>query len=267
MDLKLNFMGIVAADWPKTYEFYHDTLGLQTLLNPQFYDYWAVLGGNGEMNRTGTKVELFDLGKRPERDQAWGKGQGVRPSIQVDNLEAAIEMLQARGIAFNGAIEETPWGERIEFSAAEQFRWSLSHIPGKPFTSDMRKPFIGHFELKVHDFEGQKAFYGDLLQMRLGAEGENYAILGQGEGEPWIALEPGGEAQAIHPNWANNPIRSQPLFMSFMTSDVESAAQHLRAVGVSILNEVTSYPDWGGTELVAADADGNVLQIVQYGHF
>jgi hypothetical protein len=39
------------------------------------------------------------------------------------------------------------------------FRWSLSHVPGKPFTTDVHKPFVGHFEIKAHDFEGQKAFY------------------------------------------------------------------------------------------------------------
>src|SRR5262245_1157015 len=144
MDFKLNFMGIIAADWPLVFRFYKETLSWQTHLEPHYGD-WAALGGDWAMYKAGIPsvvVELFDLGRPPSAERAWGKEQNIRPSIQVADLEATVQGWQAQGVHFSGAIETAPWGERIEFTAPEGFRWSLAHVPGKAVTEDLGKPFI-----------------------------------------------------------------------------------------------------------------------------
>jgi predicted enzyme related to lactoylglutathione lyase len=50
-----------------------------------------------------------------------------------------------------------------------------------------------------------------------------------------------------------------------MTPDIEAAAAHMQQNNVTVLREVRSHDDWGGTDLHIADPDGNALQIVQYG--
>ena len=49
-----------------------------------------------------------------------------------------------------GDIERTTWGEHIEFTAPEGFRWTLAHAPAYPFGSSMRKPHLGWVQVKAH---------------------------------------------------------------------------------------------------------------------
>jgi len=50
-----------------------------------------------------------------------------------------------------------------------------------------------------------------------------------------------------------------------MTSDIQDVASLLREANVTMLKGIEHHADWGGTDLIIADVDGNVLQIVQYG--
>jgi predicted enzyme related to lactoylglutathione lyase len=268
MDLELNFMGVAVADWQTSSLFYTDMLGLGGPLEPKCIN-WAAMSGWWDKYHAGAKnlvFELVDVGRPVLRDRAWGKGQGVRPSIQVENLEKTIDKRRSRGVLFTSEIETVAWGRRIEFVAPEGVRWSLSQAPGRPFITDLASPLIGHFEIKAYHLERQKTFYGNLLGMTVESADPNHIIFSQGSGQPWIVLEAGGQRPAHDPAWAHKPTRGQPVFMSFTTSNIELLAKQLRSVGVTVLKELEYYPDCDGAKLLVADADGNVVQIVQHNH-
>lgn len=111
----------------------------------------------------------------------------------------------------------------------------------------------------------QMVFYRDVMGMRLESENQAQVILGQGAGTPWLALEPGGEKQINDPSWASDPALAHPVFISFMTFDIQDVAARLREANVTILKGIERHVDWGGTDLIIADMDENALQIVQYG--
>ena len=67
---------------------------------------------------------------------------------------------------------------------------TLAHVPGRPSHPDLFKPYIGHIEIKAHDLVGQKAFYHNVMGMRLESETQARVIFGQGAGKPWLILEP-----------------------------------------------------------------------------
>lgn len=266
MDVELNFMGVCVADWHTSYRFYTEILGMHAELDPDLGT-WASLGGGWDAYRAGSKsmiVELFDGGRPAGGGRAWGHKQGIRPGIQVDDLEAVVVAARARGVPFTGQVEETDWGQRIEFTAPEGIRWILSQVPGRPSSPDLFKPHIGHVEIKAHDLAGQEAFYRNVIGMHLESENQTQVILGQGTGKPWLTLESGGEKQINDPAWASDPARGHPIFISFMTSDIEDVAALLREANVTVLKGIERHADWGGTDLIIADVDGNSLQIGNY---
>jgi len=267
MDIELNFMGVCVVDWHTSYRFYTEILGMHAELDPDL-GIWASLGGGWDAYRAGSKsmiVELFDGGRPAGDGRAWGHKQGIRPGIQVDDLEAVVVEARACGVPFTGEVEETDWGQRIEFTAPEGIRWTLSHVPGRPSSSDLFKPHIGHVEIKAHDLAEQEAFYRDVMGMHLESENQTQVILGQGAGKPWLTLESGSEKQINDPARASDPACGHPIFISFMTSDIQDVAALLREANVTMLKGIEHHADWGGTDLIIADVDGNVLQIVQYG--
>ncbi|HET7271905.1 MAG TPA: VOC family protein [Rubrobacter sp.] len=267
MDIELNFMGVCVEDWRTSYRFYTEILGMHAELDPDLGT-WASLGGGWDAYRAGSRsmiVELFDGGRSSAGGgRAWGHKQGIRPGIQVDDLEAVVVAARARGVPFTGEIEETDWGRRIEFTAPEGIRWTLSHVPERPSGPDLFKPHIGHVEIKARDLEEQMAFYRDVMGMHLESENQTQVILGQGANKPWLTLESGGEKQINDPAWASDPALGHPIFISFMTSDIRDVAARLREANVTMLKDIEPHADWGGTDLIIADVDGNALQIVQY---
>lgn len=267
MEIEFNFMGVCIEDWHTSYRFYTEILGMYAELDPDLGN-WASLGGGWDAYRAGSRsmiVELFDGGRLACGGRSWGHEQGIRPGIQVDDLEAVVVAARARGVPFTGEIEETDWGRRIEFAAPEGIRWTLSEAPDQPSSTDLFKPHFGHVEIKAHDLTGQVVFYRDVMGMHLESENQAQVILGQGAGKPWLALEPGGEKQINDPSWASDPALAHPVFISFMTFDIQEVAARLREANVTILKGIERHVDWGGTDLIIADMDGNALQIVQYG--
>jgi len=65
--------------------------------------------------------------------------------------------------------------------------------------------------------------------------------------------------------WEDNAVRAFPVFPSLMTTDIQSVYAYLKSKGVTILRDIISNQDWGGTDLHIADSDGNGIQVVQYG--
>ena len=77
---------------------------------------------------------------------------------------------------------------------------------------------------------------------------------------PELVLLPGGRRHALEARWMEQPALGQKAFLGFMTEDIHRAASRLKSAGVRILHDV-EHQDWGGTDLIVADADGNAVQV------
>lgn len=262
-DLNLNFLGVSVVDWQAAYHFYTQIIGIQTArLNPDFGD-WALLGGGWDAYYAGNKsmiFELFDGAKPPQGDMPV---QGFRPAIHVDDLDATVAMLRDSGVHFTTPIETRPYGQRITFMATEGVLWSLAHIPNTP-SGTIEIPFIGHILLKAQDVASQRAFYRDVLGLCVVDEGADYVLLQRTSGEPLLIIEAGGQRTIPDPNWSD-PVRAQPVFISFMTADIDAAHARFTDSNCNILRPVTRHDDWGGTDMLITDVDGHAIQVVQYG--
>ena len=266
-DLTFNFIGVTVVDWLHAFAFFTQTLGLHAELNPQHGD-WANLGGGWDGYYTGNRSAVFELfdGGRAVENRHWGHHQGIRPGFQVANLAQMVGMLTKRGVA----VEETvshPWGQSAEFTTAEGIRFALAHIPGRPTSDDLARPFIGHVALKCADLPAMKRFYRQALGFHQSAEGADYAIFSQADDHPQIILTTGGAPDRFEPSqskWADDPVRAYPVFLSMMTPDVQAVSEHLAKHNVHILRGIVSHDDWGGTDMHIADPDGNPIQIVHY---
>ncbi len=255
MNLRLNWLGINVVDFDASLRFYTEVLGMTAKdVKPD----WAFF------ETTGMTLELFSGGMPPAPDRAWGRGQAIRPSIHVANLQATINDLQRKGVVFTSDIESSPFGEQIEFMAPERIRWTLAHAPAYPFGSTLQKPHVGWIEMKVYHLKEQRAFYHDVMGLQLEDRTTGHVIFRQGRDEPRLLLEPGGE-EAPPLQISQAIVRPAPPHMiSFETNSIEQAAAHLKAQGVPLLIDVTQR-EWGGTDLLITDVDGNLIQVVQYG--
>jgi len=249
MDFKLNFLGVTAADFEAAFHFYTNVLGIES---KHFRPDWAYL------ETTGMTCELFLGEVLPDLERSWGRGQAIRPSFQVIDLHRMVSSLRQQGVIFTGNVEKTLWGERIEFAAPGGIRWTLAHAPGYPSSQNLQNPHLGWVEMKVHDLPAQKGFYTDVLGLHSEKGKNSRVIFRQEEDEPLLFLEPGGQ-----PPPAIQTPHQVPFFVSFETDHIQKAAAWVKSCEVTILQDVT-LQDWGGTDLILTDADGNPIQVVQY---
>jgi predicted enzyme related to lactoylglutathione lyase len=276
MDFVLNFVGVVVADFARSFRFYTEVLGVEA---QDAKEAWAF------METTGLVWELFGEGVPPPPDRAWGRGQANRPAIHVADLPRAIAELRARDVAFAGELERRRWGDRIELVAPEGIRWTLvqardlpaaasryarwprtvSALAASLSASELRTPHLGWVELKACDVAGQRAFYHDVMGLRPDDAGDGRVVCRQRPGEPLLFLEAGGQAAPTGRGelGEGDPVVRSPVWLSFETADIERADAQLRARGVRVLVDVTER-NWGGIDTIIADADGNPIQVVQY---
>jgi catechol 2,3-dioxygenase-like lactoylglutathione lyase family enzyme len=254
MDLRLNWLGLSVADFDASLRFYTEVLGMSA---KDATSDWAFL------ETTGMTLELSSGGMPPAPERAWGRGQAIRPSIHVADLQATIEGLRRKGVAFSSDIERSPWGEQIEFMAPERIRWTLAHAPAYPFGSTLEKPHVGWVAMKVHRLVEQRAFYRDVMGLQAEDRTDGRVIFLQGRDEPRLLLEQGGE-EAPPLQVSQGVLRPAPPHMlSFETDNIQQAAVYLKAQGVRFVLDVTRR-EWGGTDLLITDVDGNPIQVVQY---
>lgn len=158
MDIKLNWLGIHVVDFDVSLRFYTETLGINATDTKPNWAYFET---------TGMTFELFSGGMPSASDGSlWGKGQAIRPSIQVADLRAAIAEMRQRGVLFSGEIKRTAFSEWIEFIAPENMRWTFAQAPAYPFSSSLHRPHIGWVELKVDRIAEQRAFYTEVLGLQ-----------------------------------------------------------------------------------------------------
>ena len=255
MFLKLNWIGIHVADFETSLRFYTEVLGIPA---SETKSDWAY------METTGMVFELFGNHEQPASDRfSWGHGQPVRPSIQVPHLHEMVATLRQRGVQFTTDIEQTSFGETIEFAAPENRRWTLVHAPNYPASANLNKPRIGWLELKVDNLAEQQWFYSKVLGLQPENGNAGHVLLNQGSGKPILFLEPGGQRAAPF-QIAQNALQPPPShLMSVETDNVEEAAAWMKSHNVSMLT-MTTRKDWGGIDFYITDMDGNPIQIVQY---
>jgi predicted enzyme related to lactoylglutathione lyase len=267
-DLKLDFLGVTVTNFKKSLEFYTEVMGIKVAAMYPEWGNWAGLGRTWDEHHhgklRGLMMELFEARMAALRNRTWGHGQGVRPSIQVKDLARTVTRLRSRGVRFTSDIEQTSWAKRIEFIAPENIRWTLAYSPDYPYASSLRDPYIGWVELKVKDVEASKAFYGDVMRMKLAKPQNSQVVFKQGPGEALLFLEPGGKQSPTDPDWPKYVGWGQPVLISFMTSNIKRAAAWLKKQNVTIIEEVKHHPEWGGTDINIIDPDGNRIQVVQY---
>ena len=255
MFLILNWIGIHVADFETSLRFYKEALGIRASdIKPD----WAY------METTGMVFELFGDSEQPASDQStWGHGQPVRPSIQVADLHETVAALRQSGVQFTTNIQQTAFGEMIEFAAPENRRWTLVHTPSYPLDMHSNKVHIGWLELKVEHLTEQQWFYSEVLGSQPENRDSGQILLKQGPGEPILFLETGGQP-AVSFQIAQNALQPPPShLMSVETDNVEEAATWMKSHNVPILTEITR-KDWGGIDFYITDMDGNPIQIVQY---
>ena len=249
MDFKLNFLGLTIANFELAHHFYTAVLGLEARYSRPDWTIFAT---------TGMTFALFNGGMPSPPARLWGRGQTIRPVLQIADLERTVFNLRCKGIDFVGAIEQQAWGERIEFIAPEGIGWRLAHAPAYPFGSSLRRPHLGWVEMKVHDLVGQRAFYIDVMGLQPEEDCGQQVILHQAPGEPLLFLEPGG-----HPLPAIQNRRQACHFIGFETTNIEQSAAYIKKHSVSIVQDVARH-DWVGIDMFIKDVDGNLVQIVQY---
>ena len=267
-DLRLDFLGVSVAHFQKSRKFYTETLGIK---EASFYPEWGDWAGLGrtwqEHNKgkvRGLMMELFGSPRVTPGKRKWGHGQGVRPSIQVAELRKTVARLRRRGVEFSTKIQRASWGEYIEFIAPEQIRWTLAYSADYPSGQDLNDPYFGWVELKVRDMGISRRFYVDEMGMRLKQETANQVILGQGRGEALLMLEAGGGQSPQDAGWPIYSGWGQPVWISFSTRDIKSAAARLKRLEVKVIQGLKHHPDWGGSDINIMDPDGNRIQVVQY---
>lgn len=72
-----------------------------------------------------------------------GAGRTSDRAFRSRDLQASRAELQERGVSFTGELEDTDWGQSIEFTAPEGVRWSLAHAPAYPAGQSVQTPHLG----------------------------------------------------------------------------------------------------------------------------
>ena len=250
----LNWFGMGVHDVLAASDFYGCRLGFA-------FDEGEENGGPWRYFKTrGMTFELFQA--HPERVdvKAWGIGQAFRPVLLVRDLVTTSALLRENDISFSTQAPE--YGAPVEMIGPEGLRWGIMETPH--IDMDWAHPFVAGIELKAANFDAQKEFYTRLLGMTVERESNQDVQLSQPGGEAWLRIEAGGKSASIRLGH-EKPAFFHPVWISFETEDVRQADLWLQSHHVTLLHPPTYHAHWQGTDIIIADADGNAVQVVQYG--
>lgn len=268
VEFVFNFIGIPATDFHRAFRFYTDTVGIRPALpnHRGDVDSWAMLVDGWEdspgLAAKGLRCELFEQEAEAPEERWWGHHQNARPSMLVADIHGSVAALQANGVPFTANVRDTHWGQTIEFTAPEGIRWSLAQTDDLPAAAGVETPYLGYVELKVADLDRQLDFYTNVLGLSVGAEFPSGVHLEQATAAPLLILEHGGESVSGLDD-GRSPFAVQPVWLSFETPDIVDAKDWLKANGPSLHRDIETQ-DWGGSDLIVQDPDGNPLQVVEY---
>ncbi len=128
---------------------------------------------------------------------------------------------------------------------------------------------LDNTRLLVTDFPACYRFYRDILGLavQFGEEHDSYASFSAKDGEhtagAYLALF-GRSAMAEAIGTSDRPataIAQDTMMLSFEVENVDTAAEHLRSLGVDFVAPPTDRPQWGQRTAHLRDPDGNLIEI------
>jgi len=249
----LNWFGMAVHDVTAASDFYNQKLGF-SFVKDEKYGPWRYF-----QTRRMT-FELFQAHHDRPKVNAWGNGQALRPVILVRDLSAAEALLRDQGITHARLTSE--FGSKIELTGPDEIRWGLMESPDVDM--DWAHPVVGGIELKASNLHAQKDFYTRVLGMTIEHETDEVIHFKKPNGEAWLRIEAGGNPTPARMN-EEKPAFFYPIWISYETSDVKRADAWIQQQKVTTLCPLTYHEDWKGTDIIISDADGNAIQLVQYG--
>lgn len=256
MPLTLNWFGMAVKDVPAATDFYGSKLGISFEEN-------AALGNWRYFQTRCMTFELFEAYPDHIKVNAWGDGQAYRPVILVSDLSKAAAMLREKEIPYREEIFDL--GPQLEMTGSENIRWGI--LESKDVETDWAHPLIAGIELKASNLEDQKKFYTQILGMAIEQETEDFIHLIQKDGDAWLHIVTGGRPASLSaaPD-SDQAAFHHTIWISFETQDMQTANAWLTHQNVHMIHPLIYHPDWNGTDILLADPDGNVVQVVQYGN-
>jgi catechol 2,3-dioxygenase-like lactoylglutathione lyase family enzyme len=253
--LTLNWFGMAVHNVPASADFYGNRLGFAYKEDAE-NDLWRYFD---------TRIMVFEVfAAHPARInvESWGRGQAFRPAILASDLSDIKHKLSETGVRF--FEDPSEFGKRLEMVGPDHIRMSFIESPETEM--DWRHPLVGGIELKAARLEAQRDFYTEVFGMSVAQQKNGVLHLTQENGAAWLRIEAGGRPSVLPTEAGNDtPAFFYPIWISFETQDAESANTWLASQGVSVLQPLTHHQDWGGTDIIVADPDGNAIQIVKYG--
>lgn len=265
---ELNFAGVSTTTWEEDFRFYTETLGFRV---HSLRDHWALFGAGWDDYVTGKSrglvCELFEAPQATETQHAEAEpsrplDQPIRLGIRVHDLGAMAASLRTRGVRFVGPGDSRGSTRRLGFTSPGGTRWMLWSDHGQPGRQSLSDPEIMTVELRVANPSRSAAFYRDVLGLRSFSTRDSELVMGQSIDGPRLILLSGGDHRSTRAIRGPDPALAQPHFLGFMTANVREAAEWVRSKGVRVVREVEHH-DWGGTDLLIADPDGNVVQVYE----
>ena len=105
-NLNMNFLGVSVCDFPPAFLYYTEVVGVRLASSDHQQENWAMLGRTWEENLAlatpGMMWEMFGNAPTPLDNRAWGRGQAIRPGVQVEDVEKTVAELRDRGVEFEG---------------------------------------------------------------------------------------------------------------------------------------------------------------------
>ncbi len=253
ISLTLNWFGMAVHDVPTASDFYSKKLGISFEEN-EAHGPWRYFQTRGMV------FEMFQAHRDRIKVKAWGSGQAFRPIISVRDISTTTAMLQDQGVPFSHTTSEL--GSKIEMIGPEGIRWGLAENP--EIDMEWAHPLIDGIELKAANLVAQRNFYTQILGMTIERETDQTIHLVQQNAEAWLRIQAGGTSAQTKLG-EEKPAFFHPIWISYETDNVKHANVWLQEQNVNILHPLTYHQDWNGTDIIIADADGNAIQVVQYG--
>ena len=254
ISLLLNWFGMAVCDVPTTADFYGNLLGF-AFKEDADNDLWRYFETRNMV------FEIFAAHPARIKVEGWGRGQAFRPAFLASDLLTVENKLSKLGVQYSKDPSE--FGKRLEMVGPDNIR--MSFIESPEAKTDWKHPLVGGIELKAARLDAQREFYEEVFGMSATQHNSGLLHLTQSNGAAWLRIEGGGRLSSL-PSEAGNdtPAFFYPIWISFETQDAESANAWLARQGASVLQPLTYHPDWGGTDIIIADPDGNAVQIVEY---
>lgn len=253
--LTLNWFGMAVHDVSVTANFYGNQLGF-AFKEDADKDLWRYFETRNMV------FEVFAAHPARINVDGWGRGQAFRPAFLASDLPAVENKLSEVCVRYSKDSSE--FGRRLEMVGPDHIR--MSFIESPEVEMDWKHPLVGGIELKAALVEAQRDFYVDVFGMSVAQQKNGVLHMTQTYGAAWLRIEAGGRRSSLPAEAGNDtPAFFYPIWISFETQDAESANTWLANQDVSVLQPLTRHQDWGGTDIIIADPDGNAIQIVEYG--